>query len=60
MGLNDFLSLGALFHDVTSLHPPSFHRYDFPLVYRLLGGGEGIDYPSKSKYFKREIIIINK
>ena len=21
-----------IFHDVTSLHPPSFHRNDFPLV----------------------------
>ena len=35
MGLNDFLSLGGhllvplLFHEVASLHPPSFQRNDF-------------------------------
>ena len=58
MGLNDFLSLGALFHEVTSLHPPSFHRNDFSPCIRT-PGEEGIDYPSKSEFFKREITIIN-
>ena len=35
MGLDDFLSLGGhllvrfLFHEMTSLHPPSFQRNDF-------------------------------
>ena len=35
MGLDDFRSLGGhllvpfLFHDMTSLHPPSFQRNDF-------------------------------
>ena len=38
MGLKDFLSLDGnlpvsfLFHEVTSLHPPSFQRNFFPLV----------------------------
>ena len=39
MGLDDFLSLGGhllvpfLFHEVTSLHPPSFQRNDFSTCY---------------------------
>ena len=46
MGLNDFLFLGALFHEVTSLHPPSFHRNDFSTCIRTLeGGGGGLIIP---------------
>ena len=41
MGLNDFLSLGALLHEVTYPHPPSFHRNDFFTCVRTLGGGGG-------------------
>ena len=43
--MNDFLSwcmhllVPSLFHDVTSLHPPSFHRNDFSTCLNTLARG---------------------
>ena len=53
--MNDFLSwcrhllVPFLFHDLTSLHPPSFHRNDFSTCKYEMKGNVGMSHHEKER-----------